>query len=131
MYSRSTHVPNVSALETTTSRPMHNASIVPENQVTVLGPLHSFSDDGSTSGRIASLNESYLDSHSVLWIAGMFVQSIDKLSRLLRRHAFDVVHMRCDIEVHASARFVSCWVVSPLPLIRLNETCVAQAYAWT
>jgi len=50
----------------------------------------------------------HINSHYVFRLTHVLVQSVYELPGLLGGHAFDVVGVRCYVDVHATAGFVAC-----------------------
>ena len=81
------HVPLELPHESPSHRSMHHTCIVPNHQIPWLFPLN--------------LGHIFL-------LRGVFKQSINYFTGLSIRQAFDVVHMRRDIQIHSTGCLVSC-----------------------
>ena len=103
VHSSPPHIPPKLPFKTTSSRPVHDTSIIPQEHIIVVLPL---------------------DTDDVLWLASVLVQRIEKLLRFLRTHAFDVVRVGRDVQVHPSRGFVS------LDQFVAAHEVVVRIYAW-
>lgn len=88
MHSRPAHIPPIHALERTPRRPMQHTRIIPHHQITLTHPLHT---------------------RRVLGLADMRIQRVDQLAGFRLGHAFDVVHVRRDVEVQPAAGLVALY----------------------